>query len=237
MQWHVDFTDDENQEVQTADFKTKQDAQVWIKNQEIQNRYDPTGFEVVDGPYLYKRSEVDYVDYGAENPIVLDRTVQTDYETSFSAAPDLIDYIIENGLDNKVAIDIAATSLKDEPNLQLLEWLEDNNIEDVVILVHGNFKPLVDKMKKIADANGWKFKASAIYEDDVDRCDLSEDDKSEKKVDKKDSIVAALKKASKEFQKSASNYDPEKFAKIVVAFDDLAAGVGSYDFKKKRKFN
>lgn len=33
----------------------------------------------------------------------------------------------------------------------------------------------------------------------------------------------------------ASDNDPEQFAKIVVAFDDLAAGVGAYDFKKKKK--
>ena len=46
-------------------------------------------------------------------------------------------------------------------------------------------------------------------------------------------IVDALKNASKAFQKAASNNDPQQFAKIVVAFDDLAAGVGAYDFDKK----
>ena len=51
----------------------------------------------------------------------------------------------------------------------------------------------------------------------------------------KGKVVNALKDASKEFQKMASNNDPEQFAKIVVAFDDLTAGVGAYDFREKRK--
>ena len=47
-------------------------------------------------------------------------------------------------------------------------------------------------------------------------------------------IVDTLKDASHEFEKNAANNDPEQFAKIKVAFDDLTAAVGDYDFKKKR---
>ena len=52
---------------------------------------------------------------------------------------------------------------------------------------------------------------------------------------KKDQVVSSLKKAEKDFQNAASNNDPEQFAKIVVAFDDLISGVGAYDFKKKKE--
>lgn len=50
----------------------------------------------------------------------------------------------------------------------------------------------------------------------------------------KDKLIDTLKKASKDFQKNATNNEPEQFAKIVVAFDDLIGGVGKYDFKKKK---
>ena len=50
QQWLVDFSDDEDGK-QTAAFSSKQDASTWIRNREMQDRYDPTGFEVLKGPY------------------------------------------------------------------------------------------------------------------------------------------------------------------------------------------
>ena len=51
QQWLVDFSDDEDGK-QTAAFSSKQEASIWIRNREMQDRYDPTGFEVLKGPYL-----------------------------------------------------------------------------------------------------------------------------------------------------------------------------------------
>lgn len=51
QQWLVDFSDDEDGK-QTAAFSSKQEASTWIRNREMQDRYDPTGFEVLKGPYL-----------------------------------------------------------------------------------------------------------------------------------------------------------------------------------------
>ena len=50
----------------------------------------------------------------------------------------------------------------------------------------------------------------------------------------KDKIVDKLRDLAGEFKSKASNNDPEQFAKIKVAFDDLASAVGDYDFKEKR---
>ena len=49
--WQVKFTDDDEDDVQIVSFNTWKDAQLWIDNQEMQNRYDNMHFEVVDGPY------------------------------------------------------------------------------------------------------------------------------------------------------------------------------------------
>ena len=49
--WKVKFVDDDSDDIQIASFNSDVDAKNWIKHQEIQGRYDPCGFEVVDGPY------------------------------------------------------------------------------------------------------------------------------------------------------------------------------------------
>lgn len=69
----------------------------------------------------------------------------------------------------------------------------------------------------------------------LDEGEKSSKDSGQEDAKAKGKVIDALKDASKDFQKMASNNDPEQFAKIVVAFDDLAAGVGAYDFKKKKK--
>lgn len=48
--WKVDFIDDEDGE-NTASFDSRNAAEKWITNKDTQERYDPTGFEVVKGPY------------------------------------------------------------------------------------------------------------------------------------------------------------------------------------------
>lgn len=49
--WKVKFIDDDDEdEIQVASFNSQREADLWIKNQEIQGRYDPRGFEVVEGP-------------------------------------------------------------------------------------------------------------------------------------------------------------------------------------------
>lgn len=50
-EWKVDFTDDDEDGIQTASFNSQNSAEVWIDNQEVQNRYDNVHFKVVDGPY------------------------------------------------------------------------------------------------------------------------------------------------------------------------------------------
>ena len=49
--WKVKFIDNDSSNYQIAPFPTKQKAIDWIKTQLNQNKYDPTGFEVVEGPY------------------------------------------------------------------------------------------------------------------------------------------------------------------------------------------
>ena len=48
--WKVDFIDDEDGE-NTASFDSRHDAEVWITNRETQERYEPTGFEIIKDPY------------------------------------------------------------------------------------------------------------------------------------------------------------------------------------------
>ena len=50
-EWKVKFTDDDKDGIQIASFNSQREADLWIKNQEIQGRYDPCNFEVVEGPY------------------------------------------------------------------------------------------------------------------------------------------------------------------------------------------
>ena len=50
--WAVKYVDDELEDEQVAWFGSREEALTWIKNIEVQERYDPTGFEVVDGPCL-----------------------------------------------------------------------------------------------------------------------------------------------------------------------------------------
>lgn len=50
-EWKVKFTDDEEDGEQIASFDSEKDASNWIKCQEINDRYEPHHFEVVDGPY------------------------------------------------------------------------------------------------------------------------------------------------------------------------------------------
>lgn len=50
LPWKVKFEDREDG-VQTASFKTQQEAGTWIDTQEDHERYDPVGFKVIDGPY------------------------------------------------------------------------------------------------------------------------------------------------------------------------------------------
>ena len=50
-EWKVKFTDDDEDGIQIASFNSSKEANDWIKNQEIQGRYDPCNFEVVEGPY------------------------------------------------------------------------------------------------------------------------------------------------------------------------------------------
>ena len=56
LRWEVSFVDDESDETQHAFFSSKREADTWIKNVEVQQRYEPTGFEVVDGPTLRENS-------------------------------------------------------------------------------------------------------------------------------------------------------------------------------------
>lgn len=101
-------------------------------------------------------------------------------------------------------------------------------------------------MRSIIKKNQWDEAFDVIDEDEVDECfdggsydDLAKE--SEEPIDeqedtaKKAKIIDALKKAQQDFKAAASNYDPEKFADIMVELDKVISDIGSYDFKEKKE--
>ena len=142
------------------------------------------------------------------------------------------------------------------PAFRLIEWFQKNiiNLNDYIYiwpgfsrkgqldLVDNNDNPThIHKVAsfKLNDDGTLSFNLVDVelYES-ITECDSQIDEAEmiaeQEDAAKKDKVIAALKKASKDFQAAASNYDPSQFSRIVVAFDDLMSGVGAYDFKTKK---
>ena len=144
---------------------------------------------------------------------------------------DFIDYLIEHGINDIIVFDFdhdAGQYIKYGGDyIKCLDYLESIGADNINIRIHSANPVGRSNMQRIIKKNDWNEVFDIIDEYD-EQIDEAEDTK------KKNDIIGTLKSMSKEFQKNASNNDPEQFAKIVVAFDDLIGGVGKYDFKKKK---
>lgn len=144
---------------------------------------------------------------------------------------DFIDYLVENGINDIIVFDFdhdAGDYQKDGGDyIKCLDYLEFIGADNINVRIHSANPVGRSNMQRIIKKNEWNEVFDIIDEYD-ESIDEAEDTKN------KNDIVGTLKNMSKEFQKNASNNDPEQFAKIVVAFDDLIGGVGKYDFKKKK---
>ena len=363
--WKVEFIDDDTDDVRIASFGSREDAMKWIKSLEVQERYDPTGFEVIDGPYDDARPTSNG---SLKTKIWVDdiRPAPKGY-LWLKSVEDFIEYVIEHGLSNIEVIDLdndaGDYASKGGDYIRILDYLELKGAKDLNIRIHSANPVGVQKMRRIIQKNGWtevqdileenlspREQIQMLFEsadpsiklnddklksldhnhlaygvindsmkndglrlvdvssvegkpyfiaeiaggdngsndqqkwlryletvqrfiaqmfahgckdvwlvdftndcpDDVfclhlafrledeemlDEAKKKRKSKAKKKASKHNAsqarIVDMLKNASKDFQKMASNNDPQQFAKIVVAFDDLAAGVGAYDFDKK----
>lgn len=250
--WIVTFIDDDMDKPYDAQFDTQKQAQDWIKSQEIQGRYDPCGFEVIKGPYQNVDSnKINESDSDIKIWVDDIRPAPNGY-IWIKSVNDFIDYLVENGINDIVVFDFdhdAGDYQNDGGDyIKCLDYLEFIGADNINIRLHSSNLVNRNAMRDIINKNDWnevfdifedntneKFNIESlveeIYEDSNQLENLDEVEDTETKSD----IVDVLKKASKDFQKSASNTEPDQFAKIVVAFDDLIGGVGKYDFKSKKQ--
>ena len=166
---------------------------------------------------------------------------------------DFIDYMVEHGTKDILVLDFdhdAGEFAKDGGDyIKCLDWLEQVGADNINVRLHSSNPAGIQNMRRVIKKNQWNEVYDIYCNDDLvvdeQHADV-EKSTDEQKLDemeivdeqedsaKKRKIVDAIKKASKDFQDNAANNDPEQFAKIVVAFDDLAAAVGAYDFKEKK---
>lgn len=180
---------------------------------------------------------------------------------------DFIDWMVEHGLQDVLVIDLdhdAGDYASDGGDyIKCLDWLESVGAEDVNVRVHSANPVGIAKMRQVIKKNGWT-EVFDIYdsldeqllpldEQELDEAGIQDQKlevpkpkKSSKKKGKKSgpedtkskrTMVDKLKDIAQEFKTKANNNDPEQFAKITVAFDDLASAVGDYDFKEKKVLN
>ena len=145
---------------------------------------------------------------------------------------DFINYVEQHGIEGIAVFDFdhdaGDYASAGGDYIKCLDYLESIGAQGINVRVHSANPVGVKKMRQVIAKNGWN-EVFDIIEESI--CTLNEQEDSAAKR----RIVDAVKKASKDFQKAASNNDPTRFAKIVVAFDDLAAAVGAYDFKAKKE--
>ena len=345
-EWKVKFTDDDEDGIQTASFNSCHDAEVWIDNQEVQNRYDNVHFKVVEGPYREGAQQVheskeqfdagkyveefkDYFGYAdgykpsrdyshAYNSLAREIALQLPTDTEareiegdavmllvksgdeeavkagkalgdcmmqktkhdqktllkkmriaflalgklcsmkqaidesttaakiwvddvrpapsgyiwLKSVDDFINYVDQHGVEGIAVFDFdhdaGDYASAGGDYIRCLDYLEFIGAQGINVRIHSANPVGVKKMRQVIAKNGWN-EVFDIIEESV--CTLSEQEDSAAKR----RIVDAVKKASKDFQKAASNNDPAQSAKIAAAFDDLAAAVGAYDFKAKKE--
>lgn len=59
QKWVVLYVDDDEESTQKCTFDSVQDANTWIKFKENCERYEPTGFELIDGPMKVTSESLD----------------------------------------------------------------------------------------------------------------------------------------------------------------------------------
>lgn len=162
---------------------------------------------------------------------------------------DFIDYLVEHGINDILVFDFdhdAGDYQYDGGDyIKCLDYLEQLGADNINIRLHDSNSVAINNMRNIIRKNQWNEvydiydHDASFYDENMPLDEAIEDIVDQQQLDEvedtttKSNIVNILKKASKDFQNAASNNQPEQFAKIVVAFDDLIGGVGKYDFKKK----
>lgn len=151
--WQVKFTDDDEDGIQTASFSSYDDAQKWIDNQEVQNRYDNVHFKVVDGPCKSSGSctkvkiWVDDIRPAPEGYVWL------------KSVNEFIDYIVEHGLDNIAVFDFdhdAGSYASDGGDyIKCLDWLESVGASNIKVRIHSANWAGAARMKQIIKKNQW----------------------------------------------------------------------------------
>lgn len=254
--WKVEFIDNEEDAVQTASFASRKAAQDWMRCQEINDRYDPTGFEVVSGPYLDKNgTKLSESDSNAIKVWVDDIRPAPEGYLWIKSTNEFVKFIDDNGISNIEVFDFdhdAGDYASDGGDyIKCLDYLEFIGADGIKVRVHSANPVGVAKMKAIIKKNQWDEVFDVIDEDEVDECldggdydDLAKSDNIDEDDDvvdeqedtaAKSKIITSLKKAQQDFKDAASNYDPTKFADIIVEFDKLISDIGSYDFKEKKE--
>lgn len=254
--WKVEFTDNEEDAVQTASFASRKAAQDWIRCQEINDRYDPTGFEVVCGPYLDKGTgKLSESDGMRVKVWVDDIRPAPDGYLWIKSTNEFVKFIDDNGLECIEVIDLdhdAGDYASDGGDyIKCLDYLEFIGADGIKVRVHSANPVGVAKMKAIIKKNQWDEVFDVIDEDEVDECldggdyddlakgdNIDEDDEvvdEQEDTAAKSKIITSLKNVQQDFKDAASNYDPTKFADIIVEFDKLISDIGLYDFKEKKE--
>lgn len=136
--WKVEFIDDDTDDVRIASFGSREDAMKWIKSLEVQERYDPTGFEVIDGPYDDARPTSNG---SLKTKIWVDdiRPAPKGY-LWLKSVEDFIEYVIEHGLSNIEVIDLdndaGDYASKGGDYIRILDYLELKGAKDLNIRIH-----------------------------------------------------------------------------------------------------
>lgn len=232
------------------------------KKQKMVAHAKEDGFEVVDS--VAEATQENVADVHEDNGDTLqedeEKTVEDGYATKvwvddirpapegyawIKSVDDFVKFIDDNGIKDVEVFDFdddAGEYAKDGGDyIKCLSYLEFIGADGIKVRIHAEDPVSVKKMEDVIKKNQWDevFDVIDEYDENVEETSeetIDETEQIEEKEDaaKKDKLISTMKKASQDFQKNASNYDPEQFSKIVVAFDDLIAGVGKYDFKQKR---
>lgn len=139
--WIVDFYDDEDNDVQHASFSSKAEAEKWIRNVEVQQRYEPTGFEVVNEPHYVNENETFQQSFNEDLKLVFEScNIASGRQPSFAQSSEKYDEVSKGNF----AYDVVEKCLRSNMSLGGV-WSADNNKHYVASIFGGNNGAKLDR--------------------------------------------------------------------------------------------
>lgn len=159
--WRVDFIDDESKGKQTVAFNSRAEADRWIDSQSIQEKYDYSGFKVIDGPYKVVNGDI--VNEGTwPRPFLwIDeiRPAPSGY-VWLKSFDEFEDYLVEHGLSGIAVFDIGCScQTKDCSDdclcCKCLDYLQSIGADGISLRVHAACKACKQNIFKAIEKNQW----------------------------------------------------------------------------------